>query len=411
MKYGLIGEKLGHSFSAEIHRLLSEEAYTLCPLAPDSLASFLTQKDFTGINVTIPYKEAVIPYLDEISPEAAAIGAVNTVVNRDGRLLGYNTDYFGILSSLTRMGISDLTGKKVFILGTGGTAHTAYAVLTALGAKPLYVSRTPKENILSYEQAATLHTDVYLIVNATPVGMYPENERSPISLAPFHRLKYVFDVVYNPLRTRLVQEAEARGIRAQGGLYMLVAQACAAASYFYGKTVPTQKIEEIFCRMEREKENLVLIGMPSSGKTSIGKALAQKTGRLFVDIDKEIVMREGTDITTIFAQKGEAYFREVEAAVAKEISKRSGCIIATGGGTVLNSESVQALKQNGVLLFLDRPLSALMPTKDRPTANTGEAIAARYRERLPVYRKAQDYTFPVGEDFSETVNAILKEFS
>lgn len=413
MKYGLIGKVLGHSFSKEVHGLLADYEYELLELpSEEDVADYLRAKDFSAINVTIPYKETVIPYLDEISPEARAIGAVNTVVNREGRLYGYNTDFYGIEAALARLGFSRLDGKKALILGTGGTCRTAYAVLTHLGAREVYrVSRTPKEDSISYEDAVARHADADLIFNATPVGMYPSITGAPVSLSHFPHLSCVFDAVYNPLRTTLVAEARARGIASGGGLYMLVAQAVRAVEHFLDVSLPAGALDTAFARIERDKENVVLIGMPSAGKSTIGRMIAKKTGRPFVDLDAQIVRVAGCDIPTIFRERGEHAFRDIESAVLLETAKQGGAVIATGGGAVLRAENVRYLKQNGTLCFLDRPLDALTPTSDRPTASDRAAIEARYAERLPIYRAAADCTFPVGEDFSLTANAIIKELS
>lgn len=412
MKYGLIGKKLGHSFSKEIHAHLADYEYELLEL-PDEEAviAYLATRDFSAINVTIPYKETVMPHLDEISPEALAIGAVNTIVNRGGKLYGYNTDFYGIESSLSRMGFPALSGKKALILGTGGTARTAYAVLHAMGADTVYrVSRTPSEEAISYADAYRLHADADVIFNATPVGMYPAITGVPIDLSQFPRLSCVFDAVYNPLRTTLVSDALSLGIAAGGGLYMLVAQAFRAVELFLDTTLPPDLLSRVYRKIEEEKENIVLIGMPSAGKTTIGRMLAKKTGRTLIDLDEEIVKRAECDIPTIFRERGEHAFRDIESEAAIAISAMNGVIIATGGGAVLREENVRHLKQNGRLCFLDRPLAALTPTANRPTASDLDAMRTRYKERLPIYQRSADLTFPVGENFNDTAQAILKEF-
>ena len=413
MKYGLIGKKLGHSFSKEVHALLADYEYELLEL-PDEAAvgKLLTKRRFCAINVTIPYKETVIPYLDVISKEARTMGAVNTVVNRDGKLYGYNTDFYGMTSALARIGATDLSGMRAMILGTGGTALTARAVLHALGASSVIsVSRTPSGDIISYTDAVEKNNDVDILINTTPVGMFPSNENAPISLSHFTNLRYVFDAIYNPLSTVFVSEATSRGISASGGLYMLVAQAFRAVELFLDKALPPVLLDDAYERILRDKQNIVLIGMPSSGKTTIGRALALETGKVFCDLDAEIVSRAGKDIPTIFREEGEAGFRLKESEVIRDISQKTGLIIATGGGAVLRPENVARLKRNGTLCFLDRPLAALTPTADRPTASDKEAIAQRYRERLPIYHAAADRVFAVGEDFKETVIAIRKELS
>jgi shikimate dehydrogenase len=309
------------------------------------------------------------------------------------------------------MGFPSLTGKKALILGTGGTARTAYAVLSAMGADAVYrVSRTPSGDMISYADAAHLHADADVIFNATPVGMYPAITGTPIDLTRFPRLSCVFDAVYNPLRTTLVSDALSMGITAGGGLYMLVAQAFRAVELFLDTQLSPALLTSVYRKIEQQKENIVLIGMPSAGKTTIGRLLAERTGRTLIDLDEEIVKRAGCDIPTIFRERGETAFRDLESEVALSVSAMNGVIVATGGGAVLRAENVKCLKQNGTLCFLDRPLSALTPTADRPTASDREAIAARYCERYPIYSSAADRTFAVGEAFADTANAILKEF-
>lgn len=409
MRYGLIGKPLGHSYSKEVHALLADYDYILQELEKDALADFFARRDFAAINVTIPYKEAVIPYLDEISPEAKAIGAVNTVVRRDGRLFGYNTDFFGIRDTLARFGLTDLSGKRALILGSGGTALTARAVLESLGARVLLVSRSPNgENMIPYGQIKN-YPDTAILFNATPVGMYPHSEGCPVSLSLFPQLSFVFDAVYNPLRTRLVLDAEARGVPAAGGLYMLVAQAFRAVELFLDKALPLSLLGNAYEKIFRQKQNIVLIGMPSAGKTTVGRILAEKTGRRFVDLDEEIIKRTGQDIPTIFRERGEAGFRDIESAVLRTVCGGAGQVIATGGGAILREDNVTRLKQTGWLLFLDRPLSDLTPTADRPTAKSADAIAALYHERLPRYLAVADRTIPTKETPAQTADAIIKE--
>ncbi len=410
MLYGCIGERLSHSFSKEIHALLTDYEYELCEIPREELAAFMIERPFRAINVTIPYKQAVIPYLCELSPEAAAIGAVNTVVNRDGRLFGYNTDFFGICASLARLGIRSLTGKKVLILGTGGTSRTARAVARHLGAETvLTVSRTPDGQSIGYDEATTLHADAQILFNTTPVGMYPRIGETPIDLSAFPHLEAVFDAVYNPLRTRLVQDAAARGIPSGGGLYMLVAQARAAAGIFLGQPLTDEQQEYAYARIRADKENLVLIGMPACGKTTLGRALAERLGRDFLDLDEALVRSAGKSIPEIFAAEGEEGFRRREAALIAEAAGRTRLVIATGGGAILREENVRALQQNGRLIFLDRPLSMLIPTEDRPTAHTAEQMAERYRERYPLYMAAADLRISIDGDASTNLERILQE--
>ena len=413
MEYGCIGEHLSHSFSKEIHAHIAPYSYELREVAREELAAFMTRRDFRAVNVTIPYKQDVIPYLYEISPEAKAIGAVNTVVNRDGRLYGYNTDFYGILAALSRMGFDSLAGKKVLVLGTGGTSRTACAVAEHLSAKSVYrVSRTGKDGALTYAEAMAHRADTALIFNATPSGMYPDPDGIPISLDGFEALEGVFDAVYNPLRTRLVTEARARGVRAECGLYMLVAQAFRAAEIFLDTPLDPSLLDSTYETVRASKENVILIGMPSSGKSTVGRALAEKLDRPFFDSDTEIEKKTGKTPAVLFAERGEDTFREIESEVIASLAAKTACVIATGGGAVLREENVRRLKQNGRLVFLDRPLSDLTPTADRPTASSREAIEARYHERYGIYTAVSDLTVtrPKG-DVEKTAEDIRKELS
>jgi len=390
MMYGLIGERLGHSFSAEIHARLGEEPYELRELPPEAVGDFLAEGDFRGINVTIPYKQAVIPFLDEISETARAIGAVNTIVRRNGKLSGGNTDAAGLAMLIRKTG-ADLNGKKVLILGTGGTSRTAAYVAETLGAaETVRVSRTAREGAVTYENAAREHRDARILINTTPCGMFPRGGECPVDLRDYPALEAVADVIYNPLRTRLVLEARQRGIPAEGGLFMLTAQAVRAAERFRDRTYPEGTAEEIYRELLKEKENMVLIGMPGSGKSTVSAALQARTGRPAVDTDTLIAEKAGKSIPEIFREDGEEAFRDLESEVIAEVSARGGQIIATGGGAVLRPENVTALKQNGRLILLDRPAEELVPTADRPLADTREKMDRLRRERGPVYRAAAD---------------------
>lgn len=408
MKYGCIAEHLGHSFSKEIHARISDYEYELRELSPEELVSFMQDKDFLGINVTIPYKQAVIPYLDFVDPIAANVGAVNTIVNRNGKLFGYNTDIAGMTALINRIGIT-LTDKKVLILGTGGTSKTASAVAKQLGAREIYkLSRKPSGDMIGYDEAYEKHTDSDVIINTTPAGMFPNNGGCPIEVKLFKKLSGVVDAVYNPLRTNLVLDALELGVPAEGGLYMLVAQAVYASEHFLGIKYPVGTIERVYREMMTEKENIVLCGMPGCGKSTVGKLISQMTGKPFVDSDAEIVAVEGREISDIFAQNGEEYFRNVEEKVICELSMGGGKIIATGGGALLRENNVRALKRNGKLVFLDRPLCELIPTEDRPLARTREAIEERYRERYPIYLSRTDLTVKT-ETPKKTAEKVLNE--
>lgn len=392
MIYGLIGEHLGHSFSAEIHARLGEEPYELKELVPEEVGPFLERGEFRAINVTIPYKQAVIPYLDGISETARAIGAVNTVVRRDGKLYGDNTDAAGLAMLLRRTG-AEPAGRKVLILGTGGTSLTAKYVASSQGAREVIrVSRSGKEGAVTYEQAAAEHADAEILINTTPCGMYPRCGECPADLDLFPALKAVADAVYNPLRTNLVLEARRRGIPAEGGLFMLTAQAVRAAELFRDTEYPPETADRIFRQLMREKENMVLIGMPGSGKSTVSAALHARTGRPVVDTDALVEQKAGKPIPEIFREDGEKAFRDLESEVVAEVSARGGQVIATGGGAVLRPENVTALKRNGRLILLERPAGELTPTADRPLADTRDKMDRLWREREPVYRAAADCT-------------------
>ena len=411
MEYGLIGERLGHSFSREVHAALGDYPYELLELAPDAVDGFMRARAFEAINVTIPYKSTVIPYLDEIDDAARAIGAVNTVKRVGDRLYGYNTDFRGLCDLVGRTGV-DLHGLCVLILGSGGTAKTAQAVCRHLGAKEiLTVSRTAGEGVITYADAYEKYTDADFILNTTPVGMYPKQDATPIDLSRFPRLLGVVDVIYNPARTDLLLAARARGIPAEGGLYMLVAQGVHASSIFTGKPIPPEKAEQVYRILAREKENIFLIGMPGSGKSTVGRRLAAVLGRPFLDIDEEIVRAVGKDIPAIFAESGEAAFREIEARVLRETCLHTrGAVIATGGGAILREENVHAMRRVGRIYFLDRDIANIRPTADRPLSRDREALAARYRERHPLYLQAADCHLAPDEDIDRRIESIRKDF-
>ena len=410
MKYGLIGEKLGHSFSAEIHPMIADYEYELTEISRDGFDAFMKARDFLGINVTIPYKEAVIPYLDEIDENARKIGAVNTIVNKSGKLYGYNTDFYGMRALISRARIS-LENKKVVILGTGGTSKTAKAVAESLGAKEiLKVSRREGDGAITYDELYLSHSDARMIINTTPVGMFPNVKDTPVDLSHFDKLEGVIDAVYNPLRTRLSEDAAQKGAVACGGLYMLVAQAVGAAELFLGHPLPEGTSDEVFRRIAPKKENIVLIGMPSSGKTTVGKLIAAMTGRDFIDTDEMIVKRTGMDIPTIFNSFGESRFRELECEAVSEAGSRGGRVIATGGGAVLRRENVLLLKQNGRLFFLDRPLHLLVPTEDRPLGKSREDIEKRYAERYGIYTASADETVIADSAPEVVANTVLELF-
>ena len=405
MKYGLIGEKLGHSFSKIIHEKIADYTYELKEISKENLDSFMKVKDFSCINVTIPYKEDVIPYLDYVDSAAKAMGAVNTIVNRDGKLYGYNTDFYGMKLMIEKNGF-DLKDSKVLILGSGGTAKTSRAVAENLGAREIVtVSRSGEVN---YNNVTELHRDADFIINTTPCGMYPNNDTFAIDPALFPSLKGIIDAVYNPLKTMIVSKGEDLGIKGVTGLYMLIAQAVLASEKFMDKSLDVEKIsDEIFAEITKEKQNIVLIGMPGSGKSTVGKALAEKLGRYFIDTDDVITEKHGV-ISDIFANKGEVYFRDIETEAVKATAKNGGIVIATGGGAILRKENVTALKQNGVIFFLNRPLEDIIPTSDRPLSSDIESLRKRFEERYPIYKATGDFEIAIDGNIENAVNRILE---
>ena len=403
--FGLIGEHLGHSYSKEIHSLLTDDAYRyeLIELMPDAVKPFLEARAFAGVNVTIPYKQTVMPYLDEISPEAQAIGCVNTIVNRDCRLTGFNTDFTGFEFLARRSGI-DFARKKVLILGSGGTSLTAQAAVRAAGAGELVV--ISRRGSVTYADLSQ-HRDAEIIVNTTSVGMFPENGGRLLTLADFPDCRGVIDVIYNPLRTALLLEAEERDIPHGNGLPMLVAQARFAADLFMGSTLPDDRIETVIRLMERRSCNLVLIGMPGCGKSTVGRLVAELTGKPFVDLDVMIEQQVGKPIPEIFAQEGESVFRELEQRITSEVGSGIGQVIATGGGVVLRKENIAALRQNGLVFFLERPLAEL-PKENRPMSLASHSLEEMYQHRLPAYKACADFVIDNHRTPGQTAREIVQ---
>ena len=400
LRCGLLGRKLGHSYSPQIHRELSCYEYKLYEKEPEELEAFLKSGTFGGLNVTIPYKKTVMAYLDEISPEAAAIGSVNTIVNRGGKLTGYNTDAFGFSWLLQKSGV-EAAGKKALVFGSGGASVTVCHVLKSLGADPVVViSRTGENNYENLDR----HLDAKLLINATPLGMYPNNGESPVDLTRFSALDGVLDVVYNPARTALMLQAEQLGIPHASGLSMLVAQAKKACEYFTGNPVPDAEIDRIERLLSRQMENIILIGMPGCGKSSVGKALAAVLNRTFLDADEEIVRRAGCSIPEIFAAQAEAGFRRAESAVLADLGKQSGIVLATGGGCVTRPENYPSLHQNGCIVWLTRDLS-LLPTDGRPMSQANP-LEALWEKRKALYEQFSDVKISNDRTISECVNAI-----
>ena len=407
MIYGCIGEHLSHSFSKEIHEMIHGYPYEIKEIPKDSFSDFMKASDFRGINVTIPYKQDVIPYMYQLDDKAKKIGAVNTVVNRCGKLYGYNTDFEGMCALAKKANIT-FSGKKVLILGSGGTSKTATCVSETLGASSVYkLSRNPQNDAISYEKAYSEHSDANVIINTTPCGMYPKPNAIPIDLDRFGDLEGVIDAVYNPLSTRLVMEAARRGIRSIGGLYMLVAQAVFAAEKFTGEKYGESLIDKVYEEIKYKKENIVLIGMPGCGKSTVGKILSQELGKCFIDTDIVITERYG-EPQNIIKEKGIEYFRKIESEVIDEVSNLSGAVISTGGGSVLLSENVYRLKQNGKLYFIDRALKDITPTDDRPLSSTKESLENLYKERYGVYSSACDFKIEVNGDACSVASEIMK---
>jgi len=406
LEYGLIGEKLGHSFSKLIHEKLGGYSYELIEIAPGGLDSFITGRGFKGLNVTIPYKKAVIPHCDELSRAARRIGSVNTLIVRaDGSLYGHNTDYDGFVYAVRSAGIS-FAGRKVLILGSGGTSLTARAAAEDLGAAEIVtVSRSGAVNYENVYQQA----DAGIVVNTTPVGMYPKTGEALLDLSRFPDLAGVVDVIYNPLYTALLLQARKLGIPHTCGLPMLVAQAKAAAELFLSKPIDDSNVERIRRELAGEITNIVLIGMPGSGKTTIGKKVAAILGKKFADTDDLIVERAGMSIPEIFETYGEAHFRDLEADVIRETGKQSGLVIATGGGAVIREENRDALRQNGRIYYITRAISAL-GTDNRPLSSSLDALYELERARKPIYASFCDATVSNDGGIDAAVNQIVEDF-
>lgn len=410
MEYGLIGARLGHSYSQPIHNALADYDYRLCELPTESdLHRFMQKKEFKGINVTIPYKELVMPYCDTIDNVAQAIGSVNTIVNRGGILEGHNTDFAGFVYLLRKNGI-ELNGKKVMILGTGGTQKTASAVARSeQAAEIVLVSRQQKPGVISYEQAKS-RRDIQVIINTTPVGMFPENAQSLLCPEEFPKLYAAIDVIYNPLKTDFLLRASQCGAKTANGLSMLVAQAKYAAEYFAGHRIEDAEIARIEAGMRKDVANLVLVGMPSCGKTTIGAYCAKIMNRAFLDLDAEIEKESKKTISEIFSAEGEAGFRAKEKAILKKAVCGHAQVIATGGGAVLDAENIQRMHQNSVVIWLQRPTEKLEIGGVRPLSSSYEALCAMEKKRRPLYQAAGD-AYVVNDSTPEkAAQAVVEAF-
>ncbi len=406
MKCGLLGRKLGHSYSPEIHAYLARYDYGFFEKEPEELADFLLHGDWHGINVTIPYKKTVIPYCQELTQTAQRLGAVNTIIRRsDGSLLGHNTDYFGLSYELLRSGLK-VGGKKALVLGSGGASNTAVAILEEAGAQVVVISRSGENNYTNLDR----HRDASVIVNASPVGMFPEVGQCLVDLDAFPKLEGVLDVIYNPARTQILLEAEKRGLVAINGLWMLVAQAKETAEWFTGHPIPDDLIVKCHGNLRYQTENIILIGMPGCGKSTVGRHVAQLTGRFFVDIDEEIEKTAGKTIPEIFEQDGEEAFRRMETALLAEFGKESALVISTGGGCVTREENYPLLHQNGEIFWLDRNIF-LLPTEGRPLSRLTQ-VDEMYHTRKPMYRRFADHIVDnnsTGEYAAHRIVEITKE--
>ncbi len=404
MRLGLIGYPLGHSWSPEIHKYLIGADYELWEIKPEELEAFFAKKDFDGINVTIPYKQEVIPYLDEIDEGAKRIGAVNTIINKDGKLIGYNTDYLGLIRMMNTHQINPKE-KEVAILGTGGASKAAVEAVKTLGGLPIQVSRHPEGEEISYQELYDRNFE-YLI-NATPVGMFPNVDEIPIELEKLPSLKGIVDIISNPVRTLLVFEAEQKGITCCGGFEMLVSQALEADELFTGKQMDDDLVEKCIDALLKEKRNVVLIGMPSAGKSTIGQLLAEKTGMPLIEMDQEIVEEIGMPIADYFSEYGETAFRDLETLKAKEVGKSSGAIISTGGGVIKRKENIRQLAHNGLIIWIDRNVEFLIPTESRPLARNVSDIYELYAQRYPLYEKYSDIKLENNESIDVVMNNLL----
>ena len=417
MKYGLIGEHLGHSFSKQIQTRIAEIEnvkdydYQLVELDKEEFKEFMEKKDFKGINVTIPYKKDVIPYLDEMDESAKAIGAVNTIINVDGKLKGYNTDFGGFLYMVKAHNVH-MEGKKVLIIGNGGACAAVKAVCKHENAKDIViVSRSANRGAIGYDEMYTSHLDADIVVNTSPVGMFPNIVNAPIDVSWFHKLECVLDVVYNPILTRLCFEAQEADIKRVIGLEMLIAQAKYTFEIFKNMSFDDSIIDEIKKEMLKDRCNIVLIGMPSAGKTTIGKMLEEKLGKEFFDLDDMIIAKAGKSIPEIFQESGEAGFRAIEAEVAIEASKMNNKIIATGGGVVKHKVNMDFLRLNGITIFIDRDIDKLISSDpNRPLSSSKQALQQMYKERYPLYQKYAAYIAVNNANIEETVDDIVNAY-
>lgn len=402
LRSGLLGEHLGHSYSPQIHALLGGYEYKLYEKSPDEVEDFIKNGEWDGINVTIPYKKVAASLCDELSDIARKLGSANTLVRKNGKIYGYNTDYYGFMSMVERSGIS-VKGKKAIVLGSGGASVTVCAVLETLGAGVTVISRSGEDNYSNLSK----HADAEIIVNTTPVGMYPQNGESAIDLRDFPNCKGIFDLIYNPLRTKLILQAEELGIPHKSGLHMLVAQAKKSSELFRDTTLDDELIEYIEARLSRELRNIILIGMPGSGKSVVAQAISRKIGREIIEVDAEIERVAGKTIPEIFASGGESEFRAIETKVLAEAGKQSGKIISTGGGCVTVPENYPLLHQNGVIIRIKRDV-AVLPTDGRPISQSSD-MTELARKREPMYRRFADFEVDNDGSLADTAEEIVEK--
>ena len=405
MNIYLIAKKLSHSFSKPIHNELADYSYEYKELTENEVGEFLRKKEFAGLNVTIPYKQTVMEYMDEISPEAQRIGAVNTVLNKNGKLIGYNTDYYGFLHQIKDSG-ADIIGKDAVILGTGGAAKTVVCVLNDMCAKSVRTVTSAEIKAGNMEN----YYNAQIIVNATPVGMYPETGNSPIDINDFEKCEAVLDLIYNPSKTKLILDAEKKGLKMANGLGMLVAQAKKASEIFTGREIPNSEIVRIKNIIEKNTKNIVLVGMPGSGKSTVGQYLAERIGREFYDSDEEI-SKKGETPAEIIEKYGEERFRSIETETLSELCKKSGCVIATGGGAVTREENYDIIHQNGTVVFIDRDIERLS-TKGRPLSQGGiEKLQQMYEVRYPLYKKFSHFSVKSQKTWQQTTALVIEELN
>lgn len=410
--YGLLGEKLGHSFSKEIHEAINGYEYNLIEVAKDKINEFMQKKAFKAINVTIPYKEEVIPYLSYVDAKVLEIGAVNTIINENGKLKGYNTDYLGLKRLIIKNNI-DFANKKVLILGTGGTSKTAFVLTKDLGCSSvLKVSRSKNNDplIINYEEAQSLYNDYNIIINTTPCGMYP-NDDVIIDIDKFNNLEAIIDVVYNPLNTKLLRNGKKKNIKCVNGLYMLVSQAVYASYLFINKEVDENKIDEVYQNIKNKKINIALIGMPSSGKSTIASILSNTLNKTLIDTDLEIEKEINQPISSFLTKQNEEQFRDIESKIIDGVSKKNNLIISTGGGVIKRKENIDKLKRNALIIFIDRSLDLLQATSSRPLSNNKKDLEQLYNTRYQLYLNSCDYVVKNNDTIEKTIKEILEVYN